>query len=245
MVDETDIRNVTLGQPAEVRVDALEGVEDQGRGHGDRLLGDPARPDRGRRRARRRAPRNQAKDFKVTITLKDPPPALRSGPERHRRHHDRAARRTCWRVPSRPWWCARSTRTARSSTPTRSRPPRTSRHRRRAPREKGEEKEGVFVVNNGQVGLPRREDRDHRRDRHRDRRRAEGRRRDRDRLLQDPAHPEGRGPHQARGQEGQEVSDRPERVEPPAAARRGRSSAPRTSGAPTSWARRRSTPCAA
>ena len=50
LVDETDIRNVKLGQEAEVRVDALEGVEDQGRGHGDRLLRHRAR--RGGRHAR-------------------------------------------------------------------------------------------------------------------------------------------------------------------------------------------------
>ena len=53
LVDETDIRNVALGQPAEVRVDALERLEDQGRGHGDRLLGDPARRDLDAPRPRR------------------------------------------------------------------------------------------------------------------------------------------------------------------------------------------------
>ena len=63
-----------------VRVDALEGVEDQGRGDRDRLLGHPARPAARPPAAQRPpTPRNQAKDFKVTVTLKDPPPTLRPG----------------------------------------------------------------------------------------------------------------------------------------------------------------------
>ena len=73
LVDETDIRNVTLGQAAEVRVDALERLEDQGRGHRDRLLGDPARRDRRTAGASATNTGNQAKDFKVVVTLKDPP----------------------------------------------------------------------------------------------------------------------------------------------------------------------------
>jgi HlyD family secretion protein len=78
LVDETDIRNLTLGQRAEVRVDALEGVNVRGE---VTEIGSSAIP---RGTATAAAPTggntgNQAKDFKVTITLMDPPPSLRPG----------------------------------------------------------------------------------------------------------------------------------------------------------------------
>ncbi len=81
MVDETDFRNLKLGQEAKIKVDALEGLEMKGevteigssalvRGSGSQsstqaVLG----ANTG----------NQPKDFKVTITIKDPPPNLRPG----------------------------------------------------------------------------------------------------------------------------------------------------------------------
>lgn len=77
LVDETDIRNVTLGQSAEVRVDALEGVRIKGE---VTEIGVSAIP-RGQtgQQLTTTTTSNQAKDFKVTITLKDPPPNLRPG----------------------------------------------------------------------------------------------------------------------------------------------------------------------
>lgn len=80
LVDETDIRDVKLGQEAEVKVDALGDVKIKG---DVTEIGSSAIP-------RGASPgavagtsgattSNQAKDFKVVITLKDPPPALRSG----------------------------------------------------------------------------------------------------------------------------------------------------------------------
>jgi HlyD family secretion protein len=78
MVDETDIRYVTLGQPAEIRVDALEGVKLKGE---VTEIGSSAIP-RGQTAASTSSTTstaNQAKDFKVTVTLKEPPPSLRSG----------------------------------------------------------------------------------------------------------------------------------------------------------------------
>src|SRR5438477_9497396 len=78
LVDETDIRYVTLAQPAEVRVDALEGVKLQGE---VTEIGSSAIP-RGQTTASTvtsSSTANQAKDFKVTVTLKNPPPSLRSG----------------------------------------------------------------------------------------------------------------------------------------------------------------------
>ncbi len=79
MVDETDIRNLTLGQEAEIRVDALEeGVKIKGEvteigssaiPRGSTQGGTPSTTNTG----------NQAKDFKVKITLKDPPSNIKPG----------------------------------------------------------------------------------------------------------------------------------------------------------------------
>ncbi len=77
LVDETDIRNLSLGQPAEVRVDALEGSIIKGE---VTEIGSSAIP-RGAAAATGSNVNNsnQAKDFKVTVTLKDPPATLRPG----------------------------------------------------------------------------------------------------------------------------------------------------------------------
>src|SRR5688572_20813020 len=80
LVDETDIRYLELGQPAEVRVDALEGVKIKGK---VTEIGSSAIP-RGAAGAAQQAAAstttaNQAKDFKITVTLDDAPPGLRSG----------------------------------------------------------------------------------------------------------------------------------------------------------------------
>jgi HlyD family secretion protein len=78
MVDETDIRNLALGQEAEIRVDALEGVKIKGEvteigssaiPRGSAQGGTPSAQNTG----------NQAKDFKVKITLKEPPSNIRPG----------------------------------------------------------------------------------------------------------------------------------------------------------------------
>jgi HlyD family secretion protein len=81
MVDETDFRNLKLGQEAKIKVDALEGLEFKGevteigasalvRGTGSQTA---AQSTLGANTG------NQPKDFKVTITIKDPPPILRPG----------------------------------------------------------------------------------------------------------------------------------------------------------------------
>jgi HlyD family secretion protein len=77
LVDETDIRNLALGQSAEVRVDALEGSIIKGE---VTEIGSSAIP-RGAAAATASNVNNsnQAKDFKVTVTLKDPPATLRPG----------------------------------------------------------------------------------------------------------------------------------------------------------------------
>src|SRR4029434_7176928 len=71
LVDETDIRNVSLGQEAEVRVDALEGVKIKGE---VTEIGSSAIPrgSSGQGGQPTGTTANQAKDFKVVVTLKDP-----------------------------------------------------------------------------------------------------------------------------------------------------------------------------
>jgi HlyD family secretion protein len=75
LVDETDIRNVKLGQEAKVRVDALEGVEIMGE---VTEIGSSAIA-RGAGQTTTATTANQAKDFKVVVTLKNPPATLRPG----------------------------------------------------------------------------------------------------------------------------------------------------------------------
>ncbi len=77
LVDETDIRNVALGQEATVRVDALDRLEIKGE---VTEIGSSAIP-RGSTTAGVSSTNtgNQAKDFKVVITLKAPPASLRPG----------------------------------------------------------------------------------------------------------------------------------------------------------------------
>jgi HlyD family secretion protein len=74
LVDETDIRYIALGQPAEIRVDALEGIKVSGE---VTEIGSSAIPRGGAQASQPTS--NQAKDFKVAVTIKDPSPALRSG----------------------------------------------------------------------------------------------------------------------------------------------------------------------
>lgn len=76
LVDETDIQHVTLGQSAEVRVDALQDAKVMGE---VTEIGSSAIPRGTTGATTATSTANQAKDFKVKITLKDPPPSLRPG----------------------------------------------------------------------------------------------------------------------------------------------------------------------
>jgi HlyD family secretion protein len=80
MVDETDIRNLEVGQKAVVMVDALEDLEIEGEiteiGASAIVRG----TDTSQAQAQLGANTgNQPKDFKVKVVLKDPPPSLRPG----------------------------------------------------------------------------------------------------------------------------------------------------------------------
>jgi HlyD family secretion protein len=79
LVDETDIRNVTLGQTADVRVDALEGVKIVGTVTEIGASAIPRGQGQGAPTSAPASTGNQAKDFKVSVTLEAPPAALRPG----------------------------------------------------------------------------------------------------------------------------------------------------------------------
>ena len=86
-VDETDIVNVRLGQPAEVTIDAIphkifHGVVSE--------IGDNAIVrSTGVATSQATQPAEEAKDFKVVVTLTDPPARPAPRPFLHRQDHDR------------------------------------------------------------------------------------------------------------------------------------------------------------
>jgi HlyD family secretion protein len=76
-VDETDIVNVKLGQPAEVTIDAIPGKTFKGE---VTEIGDNAIVrSTGLATSQSTASSQEAKDFKVVVTLKDPPQNVRPG----------------------------------------------------------------------------------------------------------------------------------------------------------------------
>ena len=212
---------------------------DRGRGAGGRdrhPLRDPRasrrrsgwtrwRASRSRARSRRSAPRPSRAAARQASTpastaqpgqglqghghLKDPPPALRSGLNATA-EITTATRRHGARRPHPGRGGARAGQGRQGDRPGRACRPR--RGSRRAPAEKGEEKEGVFVVNGGQVafrpvktGIIGETEIEV----------AEGLKEGDEivtGVLQDAAHAQGRGEDQARGQEGEEMSgSRPRR----------------------------------
>jgi HlyD family secretion protein len=150
LVDETDIRYVALGQPAEVRVDALEGVKLTGE---VTEIGSSAIP-RGQTAATTvtsSSTANQAKDFKVTVTLKDPPPSLRSGlnatAEITTNRKDKVLA-----IPIQAVVVRQVNKEGKVVDPTALQASEGD-PTHSAPRAKGEEKEGVFVVKDDQVAF--------------------------------------------------------------------------------------------
>jgi HlyD family secretion protein len=81
MVDETDFRNLKVGQGAKVKVDALEGLELKGEvteiGASALVRGSGSQAAAQTQQSANTG--NQPKDFKVTITIQDPPANLRPG----------------------------------------------------------------------------------------------------------------------------------------------------------------------
>ena len=81
MVDETDFRNLKLGQEARIKVDALEGLEMKGEvteiGASALVRGSGSQATQQAQQSANTG--NQPKDFRVTITIKEPPVNLRPG----------------------------------------------------------------------------------------------------------------------------------------------------------------------
>jgi HlyD family secretion protein len=145
LVDETDIRNVSLGQAAEVRVDALEGVKIKGE---VTEIGSSAIP-RGSNQAAvtTTTTANQAKDFKVTVTLKDPPASLRPGLNATA-DITTAEKKGVLAVPVQSVVVRELSREGEVIDPG---GVQAAEGEPAAPRSRGDEKEGVFVVSKGQA----------------------------------------------------------------------------------------------
>lgn len=154
MVDETDIRNLKVGQEAKIDVDALEGVDIKGEvteiGASAIVRGSDTTQAQTTLGANTG---NQPKDFKVTIVLKDPPASLRPGLNASA-EITTARRKDVLAVPvqavvvrevgkdGKVIDAGLDTSASASDGNTVTIAPR---------REKGEEKEGVFLVRDGQA----------------------------------------------------------------------------------------------
>jgi len=147
MVDETDIRNVRVGQPAEVRVDALEGIKIKG---DVTEIGSSAIP-RGltTQQASSTNTANQAKDFKVEVTLKDPPPTLRPGLNATA-DITTARKDSVLAIPIQAVVVREISKQGKVMDPAAVQASETDPG---APPEKGQEKEGVFVVVAGKASF--------------------------------------------------------------------------------------------
>jgi HlyD family secretion protein len=148
LVDETDIRNVRLGQPAVVRVDALEGVKIKGEvteiGSSAIPRGTSAATAAGQTTA---STANQAKDFKVVVTLKEPPPTLRSG--LNATADIETARKA--NVVAVPIQAVVVRQISKEGKVIDMGAVQAAENEPAPPTQKGEEKDGVFVVNAGQA----------------------------------------------------------------------------------------------
>jgi HlyD family secretion protein len=146
LVDETDIRNVKLGQEAKVRVDALEGVEIGGE---VTEIGSSAIA-RGAGQTTTTTTANQAKDFKVVVTLKNPPLTLRPGLNATADiTTDRKAKVLA--VPIQAVVVRQIDTDGKVVDPAGPQAPGEQEGGPARPTKKLEEKEGVFVVTNGQA----------------------------------------------------------------------------------------------
>jgi HlyD family secretion protein len=149
LVDETDIRNVKLGQEAEVRVDALEGVKLKGE---VTEIGSSAIARGAAAGTQTTTTANQAKDFKVVVTLKDPPLTLRPGLNASADiTTDRRAKVLA--VPIQAVVVRQIDKEGKVVDPALPQSGEPEDPNALANRGKLEEKEGVFVVTNGQAAF--------------------------------------------------------------------------------------------
>jgi HlyD family secretion protein len=145
LIDETDIRDVALGQEAEVSVDALDDLKIAGT---VTEIGSSAIPRGSSGSVSTGSTSNQAKDFKVVITLKDPPAALRPGLNATA-DITTAHKQGVLAVPIQAVVVRMVDQEGHviESSPAEGEKGGPE----EAPMEKGEEKEGVFVVKEGQA----------------------------------------------------------------------------------------------
>lgn len=145
LVDETDIHSLKLGQEADVRVDALPDRKFKGR---VTEIGSSAIP-RGGVTAAGSSSSNQAKDFKVTVTLDTPPAGLRPGlnatADVVTGHKQGVLAVPIQAVVVREVGADGKVLDPRGEQPS------DSGEAAAAPRARGEEKDGVFVVTDGKA----------------------------------------------------------------------------------------------
>jgi len=150
MVDETDIRNVKLGQKAEVRVDALEGIKISGEVTEIGSSAIPRGQTPGQTTSTSTNTGNQAKDFKVKVTLKDPPKNLRPGLNATA-DITTATREKVVAIPIQAVVVREMNKAGKVVDPQAVQAAGPGDPTGATPKSKGEEKEGVFVLSGGQV----------------------------------------------------------------------------------------------
>jgi HlyD family secretion protein len=147
LIDETDIRAVKLGQQAKVKVDALGEQEIEGK---VTEIGSSAIPRGGSTSGLvstgSTTTANQAKDFKVVVTLQDPPASLRPGLNATA-EITTAEREKALAVPIQAVVVRTVDEKGKVVDPTV--PGEGDNPGPSAPRVEGEEKDGVFVVEDG------------------------------------------------------------------------------------------------
>ena len=103
-VDETDIVNIKLDQPAEITVDAIPNKTFTG--HVIEIGNTAILRSTGLAASQSTTSSQEAKDFKVVVAMDNPPDEIRPGlPARRKSPPPRA--RTCWRFRSSRSPCAR------------------------------------------------------------------------------------------------------------------------------------------
>jgi HlyD family secretion protein len=155
MVDETDFRNLKLGQEAKIKVEALEGLELKGEvteiGASALVRGSGSQSAQQTQLGANTG--NQPKDFKVTITIKDPPANLRPGLNAAA-DITTAVRSAVLAVPVQAVVVREVDKDGKVVDPDAiAGPAREGNTVTQATREKGVEKDGVFVVEGEKVAF--------------------------------------------------------------------------------------------
>ncbi len=140
-VDETDIVNVTLGQLADVAIDAMP--NQTFKGHVIEIGDTAIIRSSGVAASQSTTSSQEAKDFKVVIALENPPPAVRPGLS-CTAHITTATRREAVAIPIQ----ALTMRQRRDLDKPKADPPQPTAAEERAGRE---ELQGVFVINAGRA----------------------------------------------------------------------------------------------